>query len=108
MDDGEDLLSGLRREMIEETGIEPRIGRLIFVQQFNDDEKERLEFFFQIENADDYMKIYLENTSHGLIEVSKYGFVDPKVEILLPNDLRDIEFEQYINGAKIPLIVSHL
>jgi len=108
LDDGEDLLSGLRREMIEETGIEPQIGRLIFIQQFNDGEKERLEFFFHIENADDYMKIDLENTSHGLIEVSKYGFVNPKEKILLPNDLRDTDFEQYINGVKIPLIISHL
>ena len=108
LDDGEDLLSGLRREMMEETGIEPQIGRLLFIQQFNDGEKERLEFFFHIENTDDYAKIDIKNTSHGLIEVSQYGFVDPKVEILLPNDLRDIDFAQYINATKHPLIINNL
>ena len=31
---GESLLDGLRREMIEETGVKPEIGKLLFIQQF--------------------------------------------------------------------------
>jgi len=47
-------------------------------------------------------------TSHGLIEVSQYGFVDPKVEIFLPNDLRDVDFVKYINATNHPLIINNL
>ena len=49
---GESLLDGLRREMIEETGVKPEIGKLLFVQQFADTNSsskhgdcEQLEFF---------------------------------------------------------------
>ena len=31
---GESLLDGLRREMIEETGVKPEIGKLLFIEQF--------------------------------------------------------------------------
>ena len=108
LDDGEDLLSGLCREMIEETGVRPQIGRLIFIQQFFDGEKEQLEFFFHILNADDYEKICLENTTHGLIEVSQYGFIDPKKENILPTFLHDIDFASYIEATESPLVVNYL
>lgn len=108
LNDGEDLLSGLCRELIEETGVRPQIGRLLFVQQFHDGEKEQLEFFFHILNADDYKKIDLENTSHGLIEVSQYGFIDPKIENILPINLRDMDIVAYIEATKSPLIANYL
>ncbi|MBM3210137.1 NUDIX domain-containing protein [Candidatus Saccharibacteria bacterium] len=52
IDFGESLHEGLTREMIEETGIKPEIGNLLFVSQFHDGEKEQLEFFFHIKNTD--------------------------------------------------------
>ncbi len=51
---GESVLDGLRREMIEETGVEPVIGRLLFVQQFAievpaaGEPREQLECLFHI------------------------------------------------------------
>ena len=49
---GESLLDGLRREMIEETGVKPEIGKLLFIQQFAESGEqsahgpnEQLEFF---------------------------------------------------------------
>ncbi|HMH70374.1 MAG TPA: NUDIX domain-containing protein, partial [Candidatus Saccharimonadales bacterium] len=50
----ESLHDGLHREMIEETGIAPKIGKLLFIQQFAERETEFLEFFFHIENPEDY------------------------------------------------------
>ena len=54
---GEGLLDGLRREMIEETGVKPEIGKLLFIQQFAESGEqsahgpnEQLEFFFLITN----------------------------------------------------------
>ena len=37
---GESLLDGLRREMIEETGVKPEIGKLLFIQQFAESDEQ--------------------------------------------------------------------
>ena len=99
------------REMIEETGVAPEIGNLLFIQQFMDGEREQLEFFYHITNADDYEVLDLENTSHGAIEVESYGFIDPKTHDIKPTFLckRDIAaaiadscpvFETYEHSAE--------
>lgn len=99
MDDGESLTEGLHREMIEETGIAPVIGRLLFIQQFYDGNKEQLEFFFHIENADDYQTIDLTTTSHGIEEVEVCDFVDPATTDILPAFLRTIDIAGHIAGT---------
>lgn len=98
MDDGETIHQALRREMVEETGIAPIIGRLLFVQQFFDGNKEQLEFFFHITNAEDYHQINLEATSHGMIEVERCEFVDPKQARVLPAFLMELDIEEYVSG----------
>ena len=40
IDFGESLYEGLTREMIEETGVKPVIGNILFIQQFMDGERE--------------------------------------------------------------------
>lgn len=92
LDDGESLQDGLTREMIEETGVTPAIGKLLFVQQYADEKREYLEFFFAITNADDYGQIDLHSTSHGAIEVAEFGFIDVTKEQILPEMLRTIDF----------------
>ena len=93
LDMGESLHEGLHREMIEETGIAPEIGRLLYMQQYATDEREFLEFFFHITNADDYETIDLAATSHGELEVAACGFVDPSTENILPEFLRRRDIE---------------
>src|SRR5664279_2877896 len=97
LDDGESLYQGLQREMIEEMGIAPKIGKLLFIQQFHGDGKEQMEFFFHIENPEDYTSIDLASTSHGLIETESVEFVDPRAEKVLPAFLQTIDIEKYIN-----------
>lgn len=106
LDPNETLVDGLHREMIEETGIAPVIGRLLFVQQLFKDGKEQLEFLFHITNTDDYLDIDLSITSHGEIEIAKHGFIDPKKENILPAFLQDVDFEKYIDGTLPPLVHS--
>jgi len=103
LDHGESLHRGLHREMIEETGIAPKIGKLLFVQQFTEDGlQEQMEFFFHIENPEDYATIDLAQTSHGPIEIEHVAFIDPKSEHVLPAFLRTIDIQSVID-AHVPV-----
>jgi ADP-ribose pyrophosphatase YjhB (NUDIX family) len=108
LDDGEDILHGLHREMIEETGVAPDIGNLLYIQQFHDGEKEQMEFFFHIKNADDYETVDLASTSHGLIEVSTHGFIDPKTEHILPGYLQTVDIADAVKSMRPVQVISYL
>jgi len=109
LDDSESIHNCLDREMIEETGIKPVIGRLLFVQQFiRKDGIEELEFFFHIENADDYELINLSETTHGLVETTCAEFVDAKTHNILPAFLQTIDVQDYISNNQPVLFVSSL
>jgi ADP-ribose pyrophosphatase YjhB (NUDIX family) len=89
LDSGESLKDCLTREMIEETGIKPLIGELLFVQQYvaSKSKREELEFFFNVLNPDDYLNIDLSKTTHGDLEIEEIGFQDPGSINLLPKFL---------------------
>lgn len=109
LDIGESLTEGLYREMIEETGIVPKIGKLLFIQQFSEDGvKEQLEFFFHIENAEDYKVIDLASTSHGDLEIDHVEFVDPREHHVLPVFLQTIDIQEYIDGNLPTMIYNEL
>lgn len=102
LDEGESLRDGLRREMIEETGITPAIGRLLYIQQYADGDREFLEFFYHITNANDYdVDIDLASTSHGQQEIARCGFIDPHSEVLLPDFLRQTNIAQDIAAGEV-------
>ena len=112
---GESLLDGLHREMIEETGVKPEIGRLLFIQQFTESGEqsahgpnEQLEFFFLITNWQDYQHINLEQTSHGVEEVAECGFVNPKTTRILPSYLTEVDLDWLINKSTDVHIMSEL
>jgi ADP-ribose pyrophosphatase YjhB (NUDIX family) len=106
---GEQLEIGLRREMIEETGIDPKIGRLLFVQQFSEDgKKEQMEFFFLIENPEEYEAIDLSVTTHGELEIEQVEFIDPKAEVILPAFLQSIDLEKHITTVQPVLIYNEI
>jgi len=108
LDENESLIDGLRREMIEETGVNPKIGRLIFIQQFFDGENEQLELFFNIENVNDFDNINLASTSNGLQEIKKVEFIDPKTNWLLPKFIQEVDLEEYTQIGQAVLIVNNL
>ena len=92
IEDGELITAAIHREMVEETGLEPVIGRLLYVHQFiNDGKAEGPEFFFHVENADDYTSVDLAKTTHGELEIAEIGFHDPRtLENVLPEFLVDL------------------
>lgn len=108
LDVGESIHEGLYREMIEETGIAPEIGNLLFMQQFYDGEKEQFELFFHIKNAEDYSEFNLEDTSHGALELVRHEFVDPSINDIYPKFLSTIDIQAYINGTEPVYIFNEL
>lgn len=106
IDFGESLQEGLTREIIEETGVTPVIGNLLFIQQFMDGEREQLEFFFHVTNASDYEILDLASTSHGDIEVAECAFVDPKTTTIKPDFLTTIDLDQAVR-ASAPMYIGY-
>ncbi|MEI6228551.1 MAG: NUDIX hydrolase [Candidatus Saccharibacteria bacterium] len=102
-DELESLIDCIKREMVEETGVVPEIGKLLFIQQFYDGKRENLEFFFHIKNANDYENIDLTKTSHGVEEIKQVEFIDPSdtSELpLYPQFLQTIDIADYIKNDK--------
>lgn len=111
VDDGESLMDALHREMIEETGIAPEVGKLLFIQQFVSERhefREELEFFFHVKNADDYAAVDLTATSHGMTELTRAEFIEPAGENVLPAFLRTIDIADYIEHDRPVYIANEL
>lgn len=99
VDVGEALLPALEREMVEELGIKPVVGPLLYVQQFLHGDTEQMELFFQILNATDYLQVDLDATTHGNIEIASWEFIDPSKEHILPAFLATEPLPTDNNGA---------
>lgn len=110
LDEGEGLIDGIRREMIEETGIAPKVGGLLYIQQFatSHTSSEHLEFFFHITNATDYLDVDLGKTTHGATEIAEIAFVDPAKTPILPEFLTREDIPKKIAANNSPKIFSYL
>jgi ADP-ribose pyrophosphatase YjhB (NUDIX family) len=84
VDEGEALLPALERELIEELGIKPIVGQLLYVQQFIHNDTEQMEFFFEVLNASDYLNVDLSTTTHGVTEIETFDFINPVDHKVLP------------------------
>lgn len=108
LDEGEALLDGVKREMIEETGVIPEVGNLLYVQQFTFGEKDYLEFFFHITNSQDYLDIDLSKSTHGEAEIEQIEFIDPAAEHVLPEFLSTENLSELVASGQPTRIISRL
>ncbi len=108
MDSGESLESALDREMREETGISPVIGKLLYIQQFSFEGVEQFEFFFHVKNIEDYVELDLSNASHAEIEISSIEFIDPSSSNIMPDFLTTENIEQQISVDSPTKIFTYL
>ena len=104
LDEGEALIDGVKREMLEETGVEAQVGDLLYVQQFTHGEKDYLEFFFHITNTQDYLNIDLANSTHGEVEIEEIDFIDPKIVRVLPEFLATENLAKQASGEPAKVI----
>lgn len=99
LDPHESATHALKRELVEELGIEPEIGELLYIQQYTEsDGRDFIEFFFRVNNPQDYLVIDTSTTTHGEIELDAIKFLDPRVEDVLPKFL-SAEADDYVSGT---------
>lgn len=108
LDEGEALLTGVEREIVEETGIKPMVGNLLYVQQFTHGDKDYLEFFFHITNSEDYLHIDLSKTTHGAEEIEEISFIDPTTRHVLPEFLKTEPLSERAASSGPTKIISRL
>ena len=92
---GEDIITCLKRELVEEFGILPEVGRLLYINTYID-KYEYVEFFFEVKNGKDYLNIEgLERThAHELTEML---WISPDSDIkILP-----VKFDEDFKNNKI-------
>lgn len=82
---GEDAKECLRREIVEELGIEPQIGRLLYINTFIDSKnKQPFEFFFEVTNGAEYVDCEQLARTHAH-ELAEICWVSPEDDIkILP------------------------
>ncbi len=77
---GEDPRECLRREIIEELGIEPVLGRLLYINTFMDGEyKQPFEFFIEVTNGKDF-KNAVQLSGVDAHEIAEILWVTPDTE----------------------------
>ncbi len=106
IEEGESLVEALKREMIEEIGVEPDIGKLLFVHQFQvDNVFQGPEFLFMVKNFDDYDMVDLTKTTHGMQEIAEVGFHDPRtLQGVRPDFLKNIEILDSKNETSLMIL----
>lgn len=111
LDPLESLEDGVVRELMEEFGIKAQVGRMLFGQQFpssRPDRDEEMEFFYLIDNPEDFTSIDLENTSHGAAELARVEFINPSVEYILPTLLQTTDIAKYVETVQPVYIANNL
>lgn len=111
LDPLESLEAGVQRELFEELGVTANVGRLIATQQFASTRKDRdeeLEFFYLVENAQDFLAPNFTDTSHGAVELARVDFINPKTEYILPRFLSEIDLAKYASSSQPVLHMNYL
>lgn len=107
MEPGENIISALERELIEEINVKPEIGNLIYIHQIKeaDGTFSIPGFYFHIKNAKDYLKHNINQSSHGTKELEMMEWVDiTKVNVLpkfLASELPKISQHDFNVNTKI-------
>lgn len=73
---GEDVRDGLVREIVEELGVVPELGPLLFIHTFVRDAVHSLEFFFRVENPEAFRVLGVEPTHAYEIDLVEWITVE--------------------------------
>lgn len=95
VEQGESLEDALKREIVEELGVEPEIGEMLFVNQWklNPEGVAAPDFIFLINNPQDFVSADFSKASHAFeLKEARFVSFDTKEKILpkwLPEELKN-------------------
>ena len=103
VNDGELIVDAIIREIVEETGVSPVVGDILYIHQFSrHDIAEGPEFFFHVTNGHDYIDIDLSKTTHGEQEIAEIGFYNPReLHGVLPEFLSELSEERLPTSTQL-------
>lgn len=94
---GETIHDSLKREIIEELGVEPQIGRFLFVNSFIDKkENQAIDFFFEVTNGADYKDEKNLKGTHSFEYNDLYWAEKNDEKIILPKQI-----QEYLNDGTL-------
>jgi ADP-ribose pyrophosphatase YjhB (NUDIX family) len=106
---GEDVEACMRREIIEELGVEPIIGRLLYVNTFQVSKPQwdiqPFEFFFEITNGGDFVACEERSRTHAH-ELAEILWADPTDEPNLFPEQVFMDFKNGVLGAEVPRYIN--
>lgn len=84
----EDILECIDRELIEELGIKPEIGRLLYINTFFDKNNiKNIDFIFEVKNGKDYLDSENINRTHAF-ELSEIRWIGREEDVnFLPAEI---------------------
>ncbi len=81
LEHGEDIKDCLERELVEELGVKPQVGRLLYVNNFIDKENnQNIDFMFEVLNGGDYLDLNNKERTHAF-EISEIIWVEKGQDI---------------------------
>ena len=84
---GEDIYSAMKRELVEELGVTPKLGRLLYIYNWNNGTTQNIEFFIEVTNGEVYRDISTLYGTHSF-ELSEIILADKSsVTELLPKEI---------------------
>jgi integral membrane protein len=98
----ESVEQALRRIIMEQTGIKPAIGRLVYVSQHHTKQIPQIELFFSVKNNPNYRSVDLAAIKKTHRDVDEISFINPSQNI----DLRP-KFLQTKNLPKALTATNH-
>jgi ADP-ribose pyrophosphatase YjhB (NUDIX family) len=94
---GETIHEGLKREITEELGIEPKIGRLLFINNYIENNgNQSIEFIFEVTNAEDYLDEKNLKGTHSFEFNDIYWAGKNDNKTILPKQIQD-----YLNNGTL-------
>ncbi len=97
---GEDIKKCLQREIVEELGISPEIGQLLYVNNFiNKNNVHLVEFFFEVLNSAEYKNIENIKRTHAH-EIAEVYWAKPDDSVtILPREFhKDFKTGEVLSG----------
>ncbi len=97
---GEDLVDTVKREVMEETGLEVHVGNLLFVEDLLTEKYRMFKFWFLCDLVGGELIETDEAKIEGIVNVGWYGKEELASEIVFPAPIKDLDWDDLKNGER--------